>query len=171
MRDSVDELNCAAWDVEKFRSKLFSARGTHGSGRAFKKARGRSKRRASMGQQSSPDLSLVLVVDDDEEVLQVTADILKTLGYRVFKARTGLEAVEQLERNAEISVLLTDIRMPDIGGEGLAGIATTWRPDIRVVLTSRLGRPHGDSEFLPKPYRATDLIRVFPPQPLHTLRS
>ena len=105
-----------------------------------------------MGQQSSPDLSLVLVVDDDEEVLQVTADILKTLGYRVFKARTGLEAVEQLERNTEISVLLTDIRMPDIGGEGLAGIATTWRPDIRVVLTSGLGRPHGDSEFLPKPY-------------------
>jgi len=124
-----------------------------------------------VGQQSSPDLSLVLVVDHDEEVLQVTADILETLGYRVFKARTGLEAVEQLERNSEISILFTDIRMPDIGGEGLAGIATTWRPDIRVVLTSRLGRPHGDSEFLPKPYRATDLIRVFPPQPLHTLRS
>ena len=124
-----------------------------------------------MGQQSSPDLSLVLVVDHDEEVLQVTADILKTLGYRVFKARTGLEAVEQLERNTEISVLLTDIRMPDIGGEGLAGIATTWRPDIRVVLTSGFGRPHGDSEFLAKPYRTTDLIRVFPPLPLHISRS
>jgi CheY-like chemotaxis protein len=124
-----------------------------------------------MGQQRSPDLSLVLVVDDDEEVLQVTADILKTLGYRVFKARTGLEAVEQLERNTEISVLLTDIRMPDIGGEGLAGIATTWRPDIRVVLTSGFGRPHGDSEFLAKPYRTTDLIRVFPPLPLHISRS
>jgi CheY-like chemotaxis protein len=124
-----------------------------------------------MGQQSSPDLSLVLVVDDDEEVLQLTADVLKTLGYRVLKARTGLEAVEQLERNTAISVLFTDVRMPDIAGEGLAGIATTWRPDIRVVLTSDSGRPHGDSEFLPKPYRATDLIRVFPPQPLPTLGS
>jgi CheY-like chemotaxis protein len=124
-----------------------------------------------VGQQSSPDLSLVLVVDDDEEVLQLTADVLKTLGYRVLKARTGLEAVEQLERNTEISVLFTDVRMPDIAGEGLAGIATTWRPDIRVVLTSDSGRPHGDSEFLPKPYRATDLIRVFPPQPLPTLGS
>jgi len=57
-----------------------------------------------MGQQSSPDLSLVLVVDDDEEVLQITADALETLGYRVIKARTGLEAVEQLEHNSEISV-------------------------------------------------------------------
>lgn len=124
-----------------------------------------------MGQQSSPDLSLVLVVDDDEDVLQVTADILETLGYRVLKARTGPEAVEQLEHNSEISVLFTDIRVPDVGGEGLAEIAATWRPDIRVVLTSAFGRPHVDSEFLPKPYRATDLIRVFPPQPLPTLGS
>ena len=119
-----------------------------------------------MGQESPPDLSLVLVVDDDEGVLQVTADVLETLGYRVLKARTGLEAVEQLEHNSEISVLLTDIRIPDVGGEGLAGIAATWRPHIRVVLTSGFGRPRGDSEFLPKPYRAADLIRVFPPQPL-----
>jgi DNA-binding NtrC family response regulator len=124
-----------------------------------------------MRQQNSPDLSLVLVVDNDQKVLQVTADILETLGYRVLKARTGAEAVEHLHRNSEISVLFTDIRTPDIGGEGLAGIATTWRPDIRVVLTSGFGRPHGDSEFLPKPYRATDLIRVFPPQPLHASRS
>jgi CheY-like chemotaxis protein len=110
-----------------------------------------------MAQQSSPDVSLVLVVDEN--------------GYRVLTARTGLEAVEQLEHNSEISVLFTDIRMPDIAGEGLAGIATTWRPYIRVVLTSAFGRPHGDSEFLPKPYRAADLIRVFPPQPLPTLES
>jgi hypothetical protein len=61
--------------------------------------------------------------------------------------------------------------MPDIAGEELAGIAATWRPDIRVVLTSGLGRPRGDSEFLPKPFRATDLIRVFPPQPLPTFGS
>ena len=124
-----------------------------------------------MGQQSPADVALVLIVDDDEEVLQVTADILETLGYRVLKARTGPEAVEQLQRNSEISVLFTDIRMPDIGGEGLAGIATTWRPDIRVGLTSGFGRPRGDSEFLPKPYRAADLIRVFPPQPLPTWGS
>jgi len=40
-----------------------------------------------MGLQSSPDVSLVLVVDDDQEVLQVTADILEALGYQVIKAR------------------------------------------------------------------------------------
>ena len=124
-----------------------------------------------MEQQNWPDGSLVLVVDDDAEVLQVTAEILETLGYRVLTARTGAEAIEQLQRNSEISVLFTDIRMPNIGGEGLAGIAATWRPDIRVVLTSGFGRPRGDAEFLPKPYRAADLIRVFPPLPLPSSRS
>jgi two-component system, cell cycle response regulator CpdR len=79
-----------------------------------------------MAQQNPPDSSLVLVVDDDEDVLQVVADTLQTLGHRVLTARTGPEAVEQLRRNPEISVLLTDVRMPDIGGEGLAGIASTW---------------------------------------------
>jgi CheY-like chemotaxis protein len=124
-----------------------------------------------MEQQNPPDVSQVLIVDDDEDVLQVTADILETLGYRVLTASTGPEALETLRRNSQISVLLTDIRMPDVGGEGLAGIAETWRPDLRVVLTSGFGRPRGNSEFLPKPYRATDLIRAFPPQPLPLSRS
>jgi CheY-like chemotaxis protein len=124
-----------------------------------------------MGQQSRPDLSLVLIVDDDEDVLQVMADVLETLGYRVLTARTAREAVEELRRNSQVSVLLTDIRMPDVAGEGLAGIAATWRPDIRVVFTSGFGKPRGDSEFLRKPFRAADLIRVFPPQPLLSARS
>jgi two-component system, cell cycle response regulator CpdR len=123
-----------------------------------------------MDQQNPSGVSVVLIVDDDEEVLQVTADILETLGYQVLTARTGLEALERLRRNSQISVLLTDIRMPDVGGEGLAGIAATWRPDIRVVFTSGFGRPRGSSEFLPKPYKATDLIRAFPPQPLQSAR-
>jgi CheY-like chemotaxis protein len=119
-----------------------------------------------MGQLHPPDSSLVLIVDDEEDVLQVTADILETLGYQVVTARTAREAVEELRRNPQISVLFTDIRMADKGGEGLAGITATWRPDIRVVFTSGFGRPRGDAEFVRKPYRAADLIRAFPPQPL-----
>ena len=61
----------------------------------------------AMEQENWPDGSLVLVVDDDAEVLQVIAEILETLGYRVLTVRTGAEAVEQLQRNSEISVLFT----------------------------------------------------------------
>ena len=43
------------------------------------------------------------------------------------------------------------------------------RPGIRVVFTSGFQTPPGNAAFVPKPYRAVDLIRVLPPQPLPSL--
>ena len=59
--------------------------------------------------------------------------------------------------------------MPGMGGEELAEIAVTLRPGIRVVFTSGFQTPPGNAAFVPKPYRAVDLIRVLPPQPLLSL--
>ena len=56
-----------------------------------------------------------------------------------------------------------------MGGEELAEIAVTLRPGIRVVFTSGFQTPPGNAAFVPKPYRAVDLIRVLPPQPLPSL--
>ena len=55
--------------------------------------------------------------------------------------------------------------MPGMGGEELAEIGVTLRPGIRVVFTSGFQTPPGNAAFVPKPYRAVDLIRVLPPQP------
>ena len=112
--------------------------------------------------------TLVLIVDDDEAVVEITAEILETLGYDVLTARNGHEAVELLRKNRRISVLFTDLQMPGMGGEELAEIAMMLRPGIRVVFTSGLQTPLGDAAFVPKPYRAVDLIRVLPPQALPT---
>jgi hypothetical protein len=84
------------------------------------------------------------------------------------------DAVAGLRRdgiNPGISVLFSDIQMPGMGGEELAAIALTLRPGIRVIFTSGFQTPPGDVAFVPKPYRAVDLIRVLPPQPLPSLRS
>jgi CheY-like chemotaxis protein len=110
--------------------------------------------------------ALVLIVDDDEAVVEITAEIFETLGYDVLTARNGPEAVEILHKNSGISVLFSDIQMPGMGGKELAAIALTLRPGIRVVFTSGFQTPPGDAAFVPKPYRAVDLIRVLPPQPL-----
>jgi CheY-like chemotaxis protein len=117
------------------------------------------------------DTDLVLIVDDDEDILELTPEILETLGYHVLTARNGLEAIELLRRNSRISVLFTDMQMPGMGGEELAEIAVMLRPGIRVVFTSGFRRPREDAAFVPKPYRAVDLIRVLPPLPLPSLRS
>ena len=125
-----------------------------------------------MAQKNPPSqAALVLIVDDDEAVVEITAEILETLGYDILTARNGSEAVELLRKNSRISVLFTDVQMPGIGGEELAEIALTLRPGIRVVFTSGFQTPPGDVVFVPKPYRAVDLIRVLPPQPLPSLRS
>jgi CheY-like chemotaxis protein len=110
--------------------------------------------------------ALVLIVDDDEAVVEITAEILGTLGYDVLIARNGPEAVELLRRNSCVSVLFTDIQMPGMGGEELAAIALMLRPRIRVVFTSGFQTPPPNAAFIPKPYKAVDLIRVLPPQPL-----
>ena len=71
---------------------------------------------------------LVLIVDDDEDILELAAEILQTLGYDVLTARNGLEGVAVLRKNSRISILFTDIQMPSMGGEELAEIAVMLRP-------------------------------------------
>jgi CheY-like chemotaxis protein len=64
----------------------------------------------------------VLVVDDDAEVLAVTTDMLKQLGYRVTGATSGQEALERLSemgKQPELAVL--DYAMPGMNGMTLAG--------------------------------------------------
>ena len=60
--------------------------------------------------------ALVLIADDDESVVQITAEIVETLGYDVLTAQDGPKAVELLEllhSSPLISVLFTDNRFPE----------------------------------------------------------
>jgi CheY-like chemotaxis protein len=105
-------------------------------------------------------------VDDDEATLDMTAEVFEILGYDVVTAESGRVALEVLRKNPRVSVLFTDLQMPGMGGEELAEIALKLRPAIRVVFTSGFRTPPRDAAFVPKPYKALDLIRVLPPLPL-----
>ena len=111
-----------------------------------------------------------LVEADIGRYKRVIGDAL-TLGYDVLTARNGPEAVALLRRNSCVSVLFTDIQMPGMGGEELAAIALMLRPRIRVVFTSGFRTPPPNAVFIPKPYKAVELIRVLPPQPLTSYKS
>ena len=64
----------------------------------------------------------VLVVDDDAEVLAVTTDMLKQLGYRVTGATSGQEALERLsEMGTQPELAVLDYAMPGMNGMTLAG--------------------------------------------------
>jgi len=103
----------------------------------------------------------VLVVEDNPAVRQVALSTLHSLGFKVLEAETGDEAARLLKTENDITLVLSDVRMPgELNGIDLARLIQREQPDIQVLLTT--GYFDGDDKLedlnlLYKPYRATDL--------------
>jgi signal transduction histidine kinase len=109
----------------------------------------------------------ILVVDDNENILEVTSAMLTTYGYQVFCARSGAEALRMIESGPEFEILFSDIVMQDgMSGVELAREAKRLRPSIRILLTSGyardvLERRNAVDEFpiIDKPFQFSDLAQ------------
>jgi signal transduction histidine kinase len=108
----------------------------------------------------------ILVVEDDEEALAVTAETLIELGYQVVTAVNAVQALEILESSKPIDLLFSDVIMPGgVNGAQLAVRAQHLRPDLKVLLTSgytatALSFEHGlpdNLNIVAKPYRHEEL--------------
>ena len=78
-----------------------------------------------------------LLVDDEDMVLDVGQDLLKSLGYKVLIAKGGKEALEIYEKNKEkIDIVILDMIMPVIGGGEAYDRMKEINPDIKVLLSS-----------------------------------
>jgi CheY-like chemotaxis protein len=102
----------------------------------------------------------VLLVDDDEDVLDVVESMLEDLGCHVIRATSGSEALEQLESNDQIAILITDINMPRMDGHELAERATRRRPSLKVLQLSGRERRRDGYPMINKPFSEEDLFRV-----------
>lgn len=79
----------------------------------------------------------ILVVDDDEDVRQLTTTLLKRAGYKTMEASGGSQAIDVLAGDAAIDLLLTDMLLgPGLSGLNLIDQARNLRPDLPVVLMS-----------------------------------
>ncbi|MGH7669729.1 MAG: ATP-binding protein, partial [Gemmatimonadaceae bacterium] len=79
----------------------------------------------------------ILLVDDETQVRVVTERALASFGYRVLTATDGVDALEvAAAHDGPIHLLLTDVRMPRMGGLQLAAQLMTLRPELRVLLMS-----------------------------------
>lgn len=112
----------------------------------------------------------ILAVDDDALVLMNTVAMLEDLGHTAFEAYSGREALEILQREDSVDLVITDQAMPQMSGTQLAkAIKHEW-PDIPVLLaTGYADRVPGDDIGLPKltkPFFQRDLadaiVRVNP---------
>jgi PAS domain S-box-containing protein len=111
----------------------------------------------------------VLVVEDNTEVLGVTVELLEKLGYRVFYANNGRDALTLSEKVDRIDLLLTDVVMPGgMNGVDLAQAIRRTRPATRVVFmsgypdeaTATEGVPESGAPLLHKPFKTGELARV-----------
>ncbi len=110
---------------------------------------------------------LVLVVDDDDSIRQITKSTLETFGYRVLLAGDGTEAVVVYEANRDdIKVVLTDMMMPLMDGQATIRALRRLTPNVKIISASGLADDakaveaarSGVETFLPKPYTAEQLL-------------
>lgn len=79
----------------------------------------------------------VLLVEDEEAVRRVTSRLLGALGYHVLEAETGKIALALLEDTAHpVTLLLTDVMLPGIGGSELAELVRATQPSMKVLFMS-----------------------------------
>ena len=83
------------------------------------------------------DGELVIVVEDDDQVREVTLNRMEGLGYSVLPAKTGAEAIELLKSGEPAALVLSDVVMPgSLSGYDVASWVRRERPDVKVLLTS-----------------------------------
>lgn len=111
---------------------------------------------------------IILIVDDDDQVLDIAAIVLASLGHQVIPATNGEAALEIIKYYRSIDLLMTDIVMPGaIDGWELARRAKQLQPDLHVLYTTGYGdkmmpdqsKP-GLGPLLPKPWRADQLASL-----------
>ena len=95
----------------------------------------------------------VLLVDDDDDVLESMALVLRDEGYQVETASNGKEALERLDRFPAPGVMLLDLMMPVMNGWMTLDALRTRRdpPPVVVVSAGVPPPPAGALDYLPKP--------------------
>lgn len=101
---------------------------------------------------------MILLVDDDDDVRETSADMLEELGYEVVQASSGAEALCVLDQWPELELMVTDIRMPGMSGLELSDLARIRRDDLKIILISGyfVAEPI-QRRFLQKPFRTSEL--------------
>jgi CheY-like chemotaxis protein len=116
--------------------------------------------------QSLPGSEVVLVAEDEDAVRNLVRHLLESKGYEVLEASHGGEALAICEQYRHIDLLLTDVRMPKMGGRELAEKAMPLHPEMSVIFMSGYtdealiaeGIKVSGASFLQKPFTSSELL-------------
>jgi CheY-like chemotaxis protein len=110
----------------------------------------------------------VLVVDDEELIVTVVADMLETAGFEAHRAVGGMEALAVLDSSAAVDVIVTDVLMPDATGLDVFDAARRRCAQMPVVyVTGYMPDPLRDrlrrdtrTEIVYKPFHMKGLLEA-----------
>jgi two-component system, cell cycle sensor histidine kinase and response regulator CckA len=116
---------------------------------------------------------LILIVDDEDTIREITKTSLEDYNYRTLLANDGIEALSlYAERQQEISVVVMDLMMPNLDGLTAIRALQKMNPQVKVIATSGLPTNRELAllaevkTFLLKPYTVEELLNA-----LHDLIS
>jgi two-component system, cell cycle sensor histidine kinase and response regulator CckA len=110
---------------------------------------------------------LILLVDDEEYIREFVERILLRAGYRVLLASNGVQALEVFKKEGdEISLIILDLMMPEMGGKQCLQELMKLDPNIHVIIASGFMDAHSftDAEknaikgYIAKPYKIDQLL-------------
>jgi two-component system response regulator AtoC len=112
-------------------------------------------------------LRTILIADDEESIRHVLVTLLEERGYSVRAVSDGQEALQELSAR-EYDALLTDVRMPRLGGLDLVRAAQAQNPELTIIVMSAYGSHElaieamkaGAYDYLPKPFRPDEVLLV-----------
>jgi len=90
----------------------------------------------------------VLVVDDHPDTAEVVARLLESAGYAIVAASSAYQAVELLDANRDISLIVSDVRMPNVDGFDFLRLVRHRYPSLPMVLMT--GLPITSEDFVPR---------------------
>jgi|GEM_PF-417322 len=112
---------------------------------------------------------LKILIAEDDEVSEMLIDIsVKLFCKEIFKARTGIEAVERCRENPDIDLVLMDIRMPEMGGYEATRQIRQFNKDVIIIAQTAYGLT-GDSakaikagcnDYISKPISKVELLAL-----------
>ena len=113
------------------------------------------------------DDDCILVVEDEVAVRRVVERLLRADGYRLLLAQNGDDALDVMRRQGhEVSLVLSDVMMPKMGGVSLVAALREHYPSLPVMLMSGFGETdmvqqqlaRHDVTFVQKPFNARELL-------------
>jgi len=114
------------------------------------------------------DAETILLVDDESDLRDAYAELLKDLGYRVRSEPDGFSALAFVKQGTRIDLVITDYIMPNMNGLKFIKLLRALRPSVPVIMLTAFttmenysrARQLGAFEYVEKPVRMEELRRV-----------